>query len=458
MRPSPSGRQRNKASSPRGSALQSIREALAEFAAGLHLDEEELPTTFDTTLVDASLLLEDAVAREFSATLAKRAVALRLASRVLVEDPAPETMALMLHEFGGLVADLSKECSSRPGAAEWSFARQYSDLVEHINSPRPEENQGFVRLPALLEQSQWLQTRLEMKAAAAGLDFGATPASEGLDKAAAKRWMRRAGARLSGRLCSMLDELQGALEYRSRQVWFLRRSGNEERSLPQMYIFGHTDLFPDVHSALSETSIALEVARLQGLAQGLQLPDFALCLESAEWMSQYALSFLLPPAPEEWSARSSSSLARLLNGRLSRWYFCAFDHKLEPLEMAATVLRVGRPLFYERVAAHALFEYSLLQGVSFTRHAAAVWLEIQSGLERDFQALFDGYLLRLLHYPRLRTPEGWCGYLEALDALHFGGGTDPEFQEFRHEFLKRRGLHSSLDILFRTAASHSAIN
>lgn len=458
MRLSPSGRQRNRATGTRGSALQSIREALAEFAAGLRLEQEELPTTFDTTLVDASLLLEDSVGREFSASLAKRAVALRLASRVLVEDPAPETMALVLNEFGSLVADLASECRRRPGAAEWSFARQYNDLVEHLNSPRPEENQGFVRFPAMLEQSQWLQTRLEMKAAAAGLDIDATPAAEGLDKDVAKRWMRRAGARLSGKLCTMLEELQGAVEYRSRQVWYLRRSGSEERSLPQMYIFGHTDLFPDVHSALSETSIALEVAKLQGLALGLQLPDFALCLESAEWMSQYALSFLLPPAPEEWSVRSSTTLSRLLSGRLSRWYFCAFDHKLEPLEMAATVLRVGRPLFYERVASHALFEYSLLQGVSFTRHAASSWLEIQSGLERDFQALFDGYLLRLLHYPRLRTPEGWCDYLEALDALHFGGGHEAEFLEYRHDFLKRRGLHSVLDILYRTAASHSAIN
>ena len=440
------------------SPLQTIHDALGEFAAGLHLEEEDLPTVFDTSLLEASILMEEAVAREFSVSLAKRAVALRLASKVLIEDPSPDTMALVLNEVAALVAELKREVCVRPGAAEWSLARQFADFSEHIGSPGPAENPGFTELPRMLERSVWLQKRLLTKARSAGLDLADTPAARGIHQAAAKRWLKRAGGRTVGRFCGMLDELQGAIEYRARQVWFLRRSATEEHSLPQMYIFSHADLFPDFHSPLSESALALEVAKLKGLCLGLQLPEMALCFDVSEWIAQYALSFLLPPAPCEWPVRSSTQLTRLLQGRLSRWYFCAFDHKLEPLEMAATVLRIGRPLFYERVAAHALLEYSLLQGVSFTRHAASSWIDIERGLEEEFQCLFDGYLLRLLHYPRLRNPEGWCGYLEALDALHFGGSPGSEFLEFRQSFLSRRGLGSTMEILYRTTESHSSVN
>ena len=440
------------------SPLQTIHDALGEFAAGLHLEEEDLPTVFDTSLLEASALMEEAVAREFSFSLAKRAVALRLASKVLIEDPSPDTMALVLNEIATLVAELKREMCVRPAAAEWSLARQFADVSEHIGSPGPAENPRFAELPRLLEQSAWLQKRLSAQAASAGLDLSDTPAARGIRQTAAKRWLKRAGARSIGRFCGMLDEIQGAIEYRARQVWFLRRSASEEHSLPQMYIFAHADLFPDFHSPLSESALALEVAKLKGLCLGLQLPELALCFDAPEWIAQYALSFLLPPAPCEWPVRSSAHLGRLLEGRLSRWYFSAFDHRLEPLEMAATVLRIGRPLFYERVTAHALLEYSLLQGVSFTRHAASAWIEIERGLEEEFQRLFEGYLLRLLHYPRLRNPEGWCGYLEALDALHYGGEPGDEFPEFRQAFLARRGLQSIMEILYRTSESHSSVN
>jgi hypothetical protein len=175
-------------------------------------------------------------------------------------------------------------------------------------------------------------------------------------------------------------------------------------------------------------------------------------------MGQYALSFLLPPSPSHWPVCSAADLRRLLDGRLSRWYFCPFDHRLQSLEMATTVLRLGRPLFYERVAAHALLEYSLLQGVPLARSSAREYLEIQAGLEAEFQLLFDAYLLRQMHYPLLKRPEGWRDYLSALDALHFNAARDAAFEQFRHDFLARRGLLSSVEILYRAAESHSALN
>jgi hypothetical protein len=162
--------------------------------------------------------------------------------------------------------------------------------------------------------------------------------------------------------------------------------------------------------------------------------------------------------PSDWAVRDVDALKRLLWSRLSRWYFCAFDHKLEPLEMGAAVLRIGRPLFYERVASHALLEYSLLQGIAIARQAAPFYLHAMAALEQEFTLLFDGYLLRILYYPRLKTPQGWCDYLSALQELHYGAGPSEELDAFRHVFLARRGLRSTMEILYRTIESHSAVN
>jgi hypothetical protein len=439
-------------------SLLGIRDALSRYASGLHLEEDDLPTTFETDLADISAAIAEDVAAEFSLPLAKRAVALRLATKVLVEDPSPDSMAFAVAEFGALLAGLRTEMRARSNVAEWCFAHQFVQISDHLTAPRPEENPAFAELPRMLMSCDWVQQRLCDHAASAGLNLDDTPVASGFHQGLARKWMRKVTKRREGRLYAAVDDLTGAAEHRARQIWFLRRSLAGEQSLPQMYVFAHTELFPDMHSPISETRLALEVAKLKGLALGLQLPDLALCFEQPEWIAQYALSYLLPPSPEGWAVRSASHLGRLLHGRVSRWYFYPFDHRIEPLEIVATVLKVGRPLFYERVAAHALLEYSLLQGVSFTHQAAASWLEVHAGLEREFQILFDAYLLRVLYYPRLRTPEGWCRYLGALDALHYGGRPDADFLEFRHGYLARRGLQSSIEILYRTTESHSSIN
>lgn len=440
------------------SSLLAIREGLREYASGLRLESEDLPQVFETSLVETSAELAGHIAAEFSMPLAKRAVALRLASKLLLEEPSPDSMARTLEEFGALVVGLRHEMRQRPAAAEWAFARQFAGVAESLTLPRPGENPSFADLPRMLEESEWVQACLRRNASVAGLDFEETPAARGFHRGHAKRWLRKTSLRTDGRLCTVLENLMQAVENRARQVWFLRRCGEGEVSVPRMYTFAHTELFPDLHCTMSEPGLALEVAKLKGLALGLQLQDFALCFDSPDWLAQYALNYLLPPAPGEWSVRSASHLGRLLRGRVSHWYFYPFNHDIAPLEVTGTVLRLGRPPFYERVAAHAVLEYSLLQGVSFSRQAAASWLEVQAGLEREFQTLFDAYLLRVLHYPRLGSPEGWCRYLGALDALHDGGAPDAEFLEFRHGYLARRGLQSSIEILYRTTESHSAVN
>ena len=438
--------------------LLEIRDALNEFASALHLEEDDLPSVFDAELMDHAQRMEDAVTAEFSMSLAKRGVALRLAAKLLVEEPSPDAMAMLLVEFQGLLVEMSRELRPHPQASEWHMAQQFSGISEHLSGPKPAENQGFVELPRLLMNCDWVQAEFGRLAGAADVVLGKCPVARGFSEASAKRWMKRAGKSGYGQLCAAIDFLQSGIEFRARQVWYLRRTDGEERSLSHLYVCAQADMFPDFHRTLREHGLALEVAKLKGLAMGLQIPEFSLCFETAEWMAQYALNYLVPPAPGDWAIRQPSQLAYLLKSRMSRWYFYSFEHRLEPLEMAASVLRIGRPLFYERVAAHALLEYSILQGIAFTRSSATFYLEAMSALEREFSLLFDGYLLRHLHYPRLKTPQGWLAYLRALNDLHFQGGNDEELEAYRHVFLTRRGLRSTMEILYRTAESHSALN
>jgi len=439
-------------------SLLEIRDALNEFAGGLHLEEEDLPGIFDSGLLDTALHLEATVSNASSLSLARHGASVRLATKILVDEPSPDAMALVLNEFNGLIVDLASQISTRSAACEWRFARQYADIAEHLSGPKPAENQGFRDLPRMLAGSPWLRTEFEQLATASSVSLSRTPLARGFSKSAAKRWVNRANRKGEGQLCSALEHLQNSVEYRQRQVWFLRRADGEERSVPFMYVLAHGEIFPDFHRPLNESRLSLEVAKLKGLALGLQLPEFAICFESAEWLANYAFSYLLPPSPVDWAIRQASQLSSVLQSRLSRWYYCAFEHRLEPLEMAATVLRVGRPLFYERVAAHALLEYSLLQGIAFSRASAPFYVDALAVLEREFQTLFDGYLLRLMYYPRLKGPQGWCDYLDALHALHYRGTVPEGLDAFRCAFLARRGLSSNLEILYRTVESHSALN
>jgi len=437
--------------------LEAVHQALTEFGSSLRLDEEELPPLFDAGLLDISLLLEESLSLEFSPGIAQRALALRLATKVLIEDPSPDSMALVLHEFGVLLADIELEMVERPSGAEWDLARKYNALTEYLGTPAPAENQGFTDLPRLLSASGWLARRIDELIQAGGLDALRLPTARGLVKGAGKRWFKRVSARASGRLCTTLARLRNGVESRARQVWLLRRLGEDEYGPSSVYVFAHVELFPAIHSRINETTLALECARLHGLSHGLQLPDLAICFETPDWMTHYALSFLLPPSPGEWPVRGARGLKRLLDGRLSRWYSSPFDHRMDTLEMAAAVLRIGRPLFYERVAAHALVEYALLQGVAFSRAAAPSWIDIQSGLEREFSTLLDGYLMRLFYYPQLKKPEGWCAYLADLHALHFEGQFSDNFFDYRKHFLSRRGLATAMEILYRTTESHGLL-
>jgi len=435
-----------------------VRDSLNELAGGLRLDDEELPGYFDSGLPAVAQTLAERVGTAFSEGLHDQAQALAVTTQALLDKPAPESMMRVLEDLSQLVLEMQDELDEMPPIGELRLARLYAGVAEQMEGPKPAENQSFHELPRMLHESPWLQRELERLAGAAHLRLAKTPAGRALSPTVAKRWNKRLARHAEVQLALQLDHLRQSLEYRARQVWYLLRSGGEDRSLPVVYCWAHSDLFPKLSVPRSEYEFGLEVAKLKGLALGLQLPDLGLCFDSAEWMAQYALNYLIPPAPDFAPVREPEDLGHLLNCRLSRWYFCHFEHHLEPLEVCAGVLRVGRPLFYERVAAHALLEYSLLQGLSITRQSAPLYVDAMAMLEQEFVSLFDGYLLRLLHYPRLKTPRGWCDYLAALYDLHFGAGSNEELDAFRQLFLARRGLRSTLEVLYRTVESHGAVN
>lgn len=435
-----------------------LANSLSELTVGLRLEEEELPPIFDAGLLETVERIEALVGAAFPQTLARHAASLREATAQLVGEPAPHSMARMLAILEQVVSGLTRAIWNRPAAVEWRLASHCAEIAANLSSPGPAENQGFRDLPRMLAASPWIANQVAALAAAAGLNARRIPASRGFTMAGSRRWLGRVNGRPEGHLSAQLDRIQHGLENRLRQVWLLRRAPEDEATVTQLYASAHADLFPDFNSALTPGRLELEIAKLKGLALGLQLPEIDLCFESADWLANYALLHLLPPAPSDWPIRQSSCLEHLFHGRLSRWYNCLFHHRLEPLEMAATVLRLGRPLFYERITAHALLEYSLLQGIAFEPARAPFYLDAISLLEREFQVLFDGYLLRLFYYPRLKDPQAWCDYLAALYELHFGQRPLAELTGFRQDFLTRRGLRSPLEILYRTVRSHSAVN
>jgi len=124
--------------------LLEIRDTLNEFASALHLEEDDLPSVFDAELMDHAQRLEEAVSSEFSMSLAKRSVALRLATKLLIEEPSPDAMSMLLVEFQDMIVEMSRELRPHPQATEWHMARQFSEISEHLSGPKPAENQGFV--------------------------------------------------------------------------------------------------------------------------------------------------------------------------------------------------------------------------------------------------------------------------------------------------------------------------
>jgi len=439
--------------------LARIKAALESLAGKLGLAEEDPQPVFDPEILVSAAELEEGVCRAFSLNLTKRAVALRLALSALVEESTPQMFARSLHELDRLIDEMDVELAAAPEGREWRICRQFHAVASHLAKPNPAENQSFRKLPEMLYTSPWVEQEIGRQLSAAGLSLPAHLRGKEFRRTPTQKWLDELSHAPAAALAARLDALRGDTEFRARQIWYLLRSNGEDADLPLIYGWAHDDLFPTLRRGLSSERLSAKVAELRALMLELRLPDFALCLEAPEWLAQYAMNYLMPPAPNEWAVEHGSHLLRVLSGRLARWYFYPFAHRLEPIEMAASVLRVGRPLFYERSVAHAALEYTLLEGFTFSSPNAPVYLEILAALEREFLILFDGYLLRQMSFPSLRTPEGWCEYLAALTALHYRNSAGLTLLAgYRQAYLDERGLRSPTEILYRSTRTHGSVN
>jgi hypothetical protein len=438
--------------------LDKTRIALDRLVSDLGLAEEEPQAVFDPQLLVTAAELEDGVCRGFSMPLIKRVVALRLALRALVEESTPHSFARALSCLTHVIEEMAAELGRHPDAEAWRLSRQFHDVARHLSSPTPAENQSFRKLPEMLYTSGWLQQEIGRRLSGAGISLPAQLRGKEFRQSRTRKWTEEAARSPVGALAARLHTLRADVEFRARQIWYLLRSPGDDADVPSIYVWAHEDLFPRQQRALTRGQLAAHVTQARDLMSQLSLPDIALCLDSADWMAQYAMNYLMPPAPNEWAVGQGAHVDRVLQGRLARWYFYPFSHRLEPMEMMASVLRLGRPLFYERSVAHALLEYSLLQSTPLL-HSPSSYLEILAGLERNFLVLFDGYLLRQLRYRLLRAPEGWVQYLGDLTSLHYRNSVGlAELATFRQEFLGLRGLRSPIEILSRIYQSHTPIN
>jgi hypothetical protein len=390
-------------------------------------------------------------------TLARYAADLYMAAMDLVERPSPQSMSAVLSRFLNLLHHYRETLRQEPGAVFWRLAAQYSDVASNLSQPAPAENQNFEHLPEMLASLPWVTDFLLSLARAADLPPAQRDQLASFSPMLGRRLLRRAERTGEGAFLNQALRMQRALENRLRQVWLLEQFQDAEPAAVELYAAAHCSLFPAFQPSLAAVRIEQEMRRLRGLAQLLDLPQIAECYDSPEWFAHYALLHFTPPDPASWAPENMTHYDRLIGGRVSRWYTYPFLHTLAPMEYAATVLRLGRPLFYERAVAHALLEYVLLQPVAFDSSRLGQYLDLVRVLDFQFQMFFEGFLLRQAWYARLKEPRGWCEYLDALQRLHRGEVPLQELHPFRREFLRARGLTGTDELLCRLTGSQGAL-
>lgn len=390
-------------------------------------------------------------------TLAGYASGLYMAAMDLSDRPSPQSMSAVLSNFLNLLHHYRETLLEAPESVFWRLAAQYCDVASNLSQPSPAENRNFEHLPEMLASLPWVTDFLLSLARAANLAPAQQEQLASFSAAPARRLLRRAECTREGAFLNQALRLQRALEYRLRQVWLLQRFQESDPAAVDLYASAHKALFPGFQPSLTRGRLEQEMSRLRELAQSLDLPQIAECYDSPEWLAHYSLLHFIPPDPGVWTQEQAGRYDQLIGGRVSRWYTYPFLHTLAPMELVATVLRLGRPLFYERAVAHAVLEYVLLQPVTFDSSRLGQYLELVRVLDWQLRMFFEGFVLRQACYPRLKDPEGWCGYLHMLQRLHRGEVQLPELHCVRREFLLERGLLGMEQLLCLLTGSQGSL-
>lgn len=428
-----------------------VLKAVSELVACLHLDEEGPFAPTRESLEPAAAALRAVIAPE--SALDPLSVAVHEAAAALDDsDAALFRFVMALEDFA---AGLERATVQLPAARAWWLSSRLSLLTEGAQkfrerSPdaRWDEMESLLwEIPCVALSAHQLRRNL---AEIGGPVEGATPAL--LAEGAAPVLQEQEGALLA----ELLDRLLSALEARAREMWMRTCPDAASETPLDLFAYGWACLLPNRPAGLSGGWMLDAVRGCARDAALCELPEVSEYLDPPERIAFYALSYLLPPCPSPWVVHTAGDLERLFDAQMSRWYFGRFRNKTSPLDLIAAVLRAGRPLYYERPLAHVLVEHRVLSSWLRPDDVSGEYFAFTDCLERNFSLMLDGYLLRQLAVPRLKTPAGWKWYLELLVDLH-AGRVPAEVLASRQRFLAARGGRSPLRMLAALGESHERI-
>jgi hypothetical protein len=428
-----------------------LLEAVSELVARLRLDEEGPFAPTRESLQPAAAALCAVIAPE--SALAPLAAAVHEAAGSL--DDSDDVLFRFVMTLESFAARLARDTVELPAARAWWLSSRLSLLTEGARkfrerSPdaRWDEMESLLwEIPCVALAADQLRREL---VEIGGPAEGATPAL--LAEEATPFLQEHEDALLA----ELLDRLLFALEARAREMWMRTCPDAASETPLDLFAYGWACLLPNRPAGLSGVWMLDAVQGCARDADLCELPEVAEYLDPPERIAYYALSYLLPPCPDPWVLHTAGDLERLFDAQMSRWYFARFRNRPSPLDLIASVLRAGRPLYYERPLAHVLVEHRVLASWLRPDDVSGEFFAFTDCLERNFSLMLDGYLLRQLAVPRLKTPAGWKWYLESLVDLH-AGRVPGEVLASRKRFLAARGGRSPLRMLAALGESHERI-
>ena len=219
-------------------------------------------------------------------------------------------------------------------------------------------------------------------------------------------------------LCQYLAGASRDLVRETHIAWIESHLADGQPSPPaQVYAWYWNETLGE--AALNAAKVEQSAATASALAKSMDLDEVVDYLGDPDRIAFYGMMNILPATPIRWTLENVEAADRHLRCGLARWYRRPLMASLVPIDVITGVLRTRRPYYYHRMLAHAL-----MQAVSVQRvlPPGIVTDAIAGNLAAFCDLMLDGYRLRCLYLPSLKTTQGWVEYLNALVSLHFPDG------------------------------------
>jgi hypothetical protein len=222
-------------------------------------------------------------------------------------------------------------------------------------------------------------------------------------------------------LCQYLAGARRDLVRSTHKAWIESHVWDDESPSPaQVYCWYWNETLGDAVLYLAKVAesaaTASALAKSMGLGEVGEVVDY---LRDPDKVAFYGMMNILPATPIRWTLENVEAASRHLHYGLARWYRRPLEASLVPIDVITGVLRTRRPYYYHRMLAHALMQTICVQQALPPGFVADAIVE---KLAAFCDLMLDGYRLRCQYLPRLKTSQGWVGYLNALVGLHFSVG------------------------------------